>query len=294
MIWNPMLAGEAVLGSVEYPTVALPKLNGIRGLNQGGLMYARSLKPIPNDYVRELFSLPELDGLEGELVVGDYAHEEVFSNSTSGVMTKEGVPPIQWHIFDMFHPNWHFVDRLAAAREVVYAFDDPRITIVEAKVLQNDDELVEFSNYALGAGYEGLVLRDPYATYKQGRSTSKEGGFLRYCPWFRSEAVVIAIEEGKVNLNESKRDERGYLKKSSHKANKVGSGRAGAFVVRDVVTGVQFNMPVPTVALQQEVMANVDKWIGRLIKYKYKPPVIKGGKPRFPQYEGLRHPDDMS
>lgn len=292
--WKPMLAAEAVLGAIRYPKLALPKLNGVRGLNQGGRLLARSLKPIPNEHTRCLFGVKGLSGVDGELVVGDHSDEEVFTKSTSGVMTKVGEPDIHWYVFDLYHANWSYQRRLEALAEVVAQVEHPRVRLVPHRVIKNDDELVEYSGWALNEGYEGLVLRQPSAPYKQGRSTALEGGFMRYCEWFRSEAIIREIHEGKINQNVSKHNELGYLKKSTHKDNMVGSGRAGAWTVRDLNTGVEFNIPVPTDALQKAVMDNPERWLGRLIKYKFKPAVKLGGKPRFPQYEGVRSFLDMS
>jgi hypothetical protein len=52
-------------------------------------------------------------------------------------------------------------------------------------------------------------------------------------------------------------------------------------------------MIVPTDLLQKQVWLNTSMYIGKVVKYKFKPPVIKGGKPRFPQWIAIRHPDDM-
>jgi len=46
--------------------------------------------------------------------------------------------------------------------------------------------------------------------------------------------------------------------------------------------------------LQKRVWSFQEQYIGQIAHYKFKPPVKAGGKPRFSQYEGLRHPDDMS
>jgi DNA ligase-1 len=292
-LWNPMLAAEGELGKIKYPKIALPKLNGVRGCNQKGLLLSRSKKPIPNLYTRKLFSIQELTNFEGELVVGDFAHEEVFSISTSGVMSKDGTPDVVWHLFDMFHPTLPFYRRLEDLYDMVKDSSIERIAAVESKVMNSDAELQAYADWALTQGYEGLVLRDPMAKYKNGRSTQGEGGFMRFCPWFRSEATILSIVEGQVNQNESVRNELGYLKKSSHKENMVGSGQAGSVRVRDLVTGIEFNMPVPTDKLQKEMWADKAKYLNAIVKYKFKPSVIVGGKPRFPIYEGIRHSDDM-
>lgn len=292
--WKPMLAAEAVLGEVKYPIVGLPKLNGVRGINQGGWMLARSLKQIPNAFIRSLYEGAMLDGFDGELVVGDFAHEEVFPISTSGVMSRDGTPDVHWWVFDKFHDTLPYLLRLERLRNALEESKKPRITQVDYKILKSDDDLVEYSEWALSVGYEGLVLRDPTAKYKQGRSTAREGGFMRYCPWKTSEALILSVHEGKVNTNESVINELGFKKKPSHKAGKVGSGRAGAVTVRDLITGVEFNIPVPGESLQAEVFANPDKFVGIILKYKFKPSVKVGGPPRFAQWIGPRHPFDLS
>ena len=63
--------------------------------------------------------------------------------------------------------------------------------------------------------------------------------------------------------------------------------------VRDIKTGTEFNIPVPTDKLQKYMWANKQEFLNAIVKYKYTPAVIIGGKPRFPQYIGVRHPDDM-
>lgn len=294
--FNPMLAAEGVLGQIDYGKhglIAMPKHNGVRGVVQDGLLKARSLKPIPNLHASKLFSLPTLTGLDGELVVGDPFDEEVFTVSTSGVMSKDGIPDVRWFVFDWYHPTMPYDERLMERNRRVSLAAHPHIDLIEFEVVTSDEQLVAYSEWALSKGFEGLVLRHPKASYKTGRSTAKEQGFMRFCPWHRDEGRIMAISEGEVNLNPSVKNELGYLKKSSHKDNKVGSGRAGAVTVL-WEDGLEFNMPVPTVKLQDEVMRNPEKFLGQMVKFKFKPPVKVGGKPRFPQWEGLRSPLDMS
>lgn len=153
-------------------------------------------------------------------------------------------------------------------------------------------------NMFVEQGYEGGVLRAAKLRYKQGRSTLLEGSFMRWVPWHTSEAVILQIHEGRVNQNESVKNALGYLEKSSHMENMVGSGRAGSVTVKDVKTGIVFKMAVPDVATEQDVWDHPEKYLQKLLKYKFKKPVKVGGKPRFPQWqscawEGIRHPDDM-
>lgn len=294
--FNPLLAAEGVLGQITYPMGLMPKHNGVRGACQKGMLVARSLKLIPNVHARNLFSHPDAEDMEGELVVGAFDDEEVFSISTSGVMSRDGQPDVHWYLFDTYHPTATFTERyqmLVARQRLLPMSMQGKTSVVPLHVINSDEELTRWSEHYLSLGFEGVVLKKLDARYKTGRSTAKEQTFMRYCPWHTSEAIILSVEEGQINNNVSKVNELGYLRKSSHKANKVGSGQAGSVTVQDLKTGIQHSMIVPTDLLQKQVWLNTSMYIGKVVKYKFKPPVIKGGKPRFPQWEGLRDPLDM-
>jgi len=293
MKFKPMLAAEGADGDITYPKIALPKHNGVRGLVSDGVLLARSLKPIVNKYTSSLFSYHELNGLEGELVVGDPFHEEVFTNTTSGVTSVGGEPDVCWYLFDMYHPTKPFSERLAELAQRAERYDTKYVQVIPHFVVNSDLEVQEYAEWALSKGFEGLVLRDPDAKYKEGRATSLENTFLRYVPWFTSEAEILGVTEGEINTNESKPNELGNLKKSTSKAGKIPSGRAGTFQVRDLKTGTEFSMSVPTVALQELVWKDTSKYVGKIARYKFKIGVKKD-MPRFAQYEGIRDPIDMS
>lgn len=293
-MFKPMLAGEAVLGQVKYPKVSLPKLNGVRGCNQDGVLLARSLKPIGNRWTARKFSGEALANLEGELIVGTFDDEEVFVKTTSGVGKMDGLPDVRWYIFDMFHPTLPYLERLTALLEVIEAANNEFVVPISWKLVHNDEEMDAHAQECLLLGYEGTVLRDPSAKYKQGRSTDLEGGFLRYCPWFRSEMLLEEVLEGKTNNNEPVKNELGHTSRSTHKANMISTGMAGSVRGTDVKTGIQFKMTVPDEALGRDVWDNwLTKYKGKFVKYKFKPAVKIGGKPRFPQWEGIRDPIDM-
>jgi len=296
--FSPNLAADFSESEWDFKTqgslIALPKLNGVRGGIQSSVLLARSLKPIRNKHTSRLFSHECLNGLEGELVVGAFHDENVFVNTTSGVGSGDGMPDVILHAFDVFHPTLPFIARLQVRQELVQASLVPFIEVVPFRIMKSVGDVKEYGLESLTLGYEGLVLRAPNLRYKQGRSTAKEGGFMRYVPWLTSEALILDILEGEVNNNPSVVNELGFKKKSSHQENKVGSGRAGVFVVRDIHTGIEFRMPVPTVKLQDEVWNNKAKYIGKIMRYKFKPAVKTGGKPRFSQFEGWRESWDMS
>ena len=94
-LFKPMLAAkpdpaelDAVLAKLPLPALFSPKLDGIRATVQNGRLYSRSLKLIPNLEMQKLWGRKELNGLDGELVVGSPTAEDCFNRSTSVVMSR--------------------------------------------------------------------------------------------------------------------------------------------------------------------------------------------------------------
>ena len=96
---KPMLATEADFNKLRYPVYTQPKLDGIRVIIKNGVVYSRSLKPIPNKHIQALFG--HMDGVDGELIVGNPTAHDVFQKTTSGVMSKYGEPDVTLYAFDM-------------------------------------------------------------------------------------------------------------------------------------------------------------------------------------------------
>ena len=71
MTFKPMLAATVSDEPLSYPLLASVKLDGVRALVVDGVVMGRSLKPIPNKHVQRLFGHTQLNGLDGELIVGD-------------------------------------------------------------------------------------------------------------------------------------------------------------------------------------------------------------------------------
>ena len=145
----------------------------------------------------------------------------------------------------------------------------------------------------LADGYEGVMLRSLQGIYKFGRATKKEGALLKLKRFADSEATILGLIEQMHNTNESTINALGLKERSSHKANLVGKDTLGALSVRDVTTGVEFEIGTGfDDAERAKIWAHKDAYIGKLVKYKYFPSGSKD-KPRFPVYQGIRDPRDM-
>lgn len=286
---KPMLATGVDVSEIRFPTFASAKLDGIRGLVIDGKLLSRSLKPIPNKHISELYSRPELTGYDGELVVGSPTAPDV-CRVTGGACGREKwspvAPDVKFYVFDNFAASGDFTARLATLQ----AF--PGVLVLEQRLVTNEAELLAFEAEILDAGYEGLILRDPSGAYKFGRSTALERGMLKLKRFVDAEAEIISVVEQMENANVKVTNELGRGQRSTEKAGMRPKGTAGALLVRDLTTGVEFSVGTANDADSAFFWKRRNCVAGKIIKYKSFPIGVKD-KPRFPIYLGPREPWDM-
>lgn len=305
---KPMLATDAVAEKIRYPVLASVKVDGVRAIAKGGVALSRTLKPIPNEYIQSFFRRHEqlLEGLDGELVVGPENAKDVMQKTMSGVMRREGQPDFQYLVFDRWDQSAPYKlrnERLSGTIAVARSVGLSWIHHLEQIPIYSSQALAGLEAKALEAGFEGLMIRDPDGPYKFGRSTVKEGILLKVKQFDPSEAEVIGVDERMHNANEATRDELGRTKRSTTKSGLVAAGDLGALVVRDLVTGVVFNIGTGFTAQQRR-----DFWAwaltghdgqrqvpieGQIVKYKSFAATGVKEAPRFPVFLGFRHAIDI-
>jgi len=297
---KPMLAGKATDDQLRAlfqkfgKLQASPKLDGIRCMVQNGVALSRSLKPIRNKHVQSLLGRKEFTGLDGELIVGAPTDGDVYRNTCSKVMSEDKEFNFTFWVFDTFlYPDMPYADRMDIVHQLC-----PQQTgftnILSYEIVTNMGQLQDYETDCLSIGYEGVILRDPSALYKHGRSTAKEGGLIKVKRFSDSEARILDMEEQMKNNNEKKVNELGRGQRSSHKANKSPKGTLGALVVKDVYSGVQFNIGTGfSDSVRDQLWKYRDGLIGQTVKYKYFDIGVKDA-PRHPVYLGIRIPEDMS
>lgn len=285
---KPMLAVEADLSKIKYPVVCSPKYDGCRVTIQDGVVLSRSLKPIRNTWVQQLFGRKELNGFDGELIVGSPTAPDVFQKTTSGVMSKEGIPEVYFYVFDYISESSFSERKILVDTVVNYDW----IRRVDQVVVNSEADLMLMYDKYLKQGYEGIMLRSPDQPYKHGRSTVKSQHLLKLKPFVDDEFEVVGFKELMHNENEATINELGYTERSSHKDNKVASGMLGSLIVKwgdvdtfDVGTGF-------TVEQRKEIWDNRDQYLGKLAKVRYQAIGVKD-KPRFPSFIGWRDKEDM-
>lgn len=287
---RPLLAAkttDADLQRLKFPMLLSPKIDGIRALVVGGKLMSRSMKLIPNAHTQALFGQANLEGLDGELVVGAPNDKNLMQQTTSGVMSHGGVPTVSYYVFDRWNYSGPFHERY---RSLV---NTGHIVVVPHHYVYSFSDLTAYEQLYVGKGYEGVMLRDPNGPYKQNRSTLREGILLKVKRFQDSEAVVLDYELLNRNLNEQTKDERGYSKRSTSQDGKVAADLIGSLLVRDCVSGIDFNIGSGFTELQRRALyADRANLKGKIVKYKSFSIGVKE-KPRFPIFLGFRSPLDM-
>ena len=277
---NPMLASPAKLDELQYPIYASPKLDGIRGCVVNGRLMSRTDKLLPNKQAQELFGRPELEGLDGELMVGNPAASSAFIIATSHLRSTDAKSEkLVFYVFDLWNHPGTYEERQTALQARVKELAHPKIVYLTAPLVEDAETLLQAETLVLEAGYEGLILRSPKARYKHGRSTVGEQGMLKVKRFVDAECVVLGVEEevSEVGL---------------HK------GTAGALhcrVLNGTYKDVEFSIGTGfTLSDRKAIWRDRAGTVGRVVKFACQE--AGGGgytSPRFPSFKGFREGFDF-
>ncbi|MEE9215433.1 MAG: ATP-dependent DNA ligase [Thermodesulfobacteriota bacterium] len=296
MITKPMLAGKIKdIEKIEdhYPMQATPKLDGIRCIVVNGQALSKSFLPIPNNHIRKNIEQFCPDGFDGEIIPQGCA----FNKVQSIVMTVEGTPDFEYHVFDYVKDDLKkpYLRRIADLVEEYKSKKQPDfIKLVIPHMCPNEEFLMKMHQGYIEAGYEGIILRSADGPYKCGKSTVKEGFLLKLKKFDDSECEVLGMEALFHNTNKAEKDKFGRTKRSKKKEGMIPLERVGAFLVKDIKTGVEFKVSTGLNADERkEFWIQGPSLVGKLIKYKYQG-VGPNKKPRFPVFLFFRDKRDMS
>lgn len=293
MITKPMLAVSVEdLNDIMFPVLATPKLDGIRCLVVGGKALSRKFKPIPNRYIREQIEKNCPDGFDGEIMIPGAD----FNKVQSLVMSEDGEPQFEYHVFDYVEADLKagYDERVRSLITWAKVHSPAKfLRLVLPTVISTTEELLAFEEKIIEKGYEGVMLRKVDGPYKCNRSTLKEGYLLKFKRFRDSEAEIIGFVERMKNNNVLETNELGYAKRSKLKENLIPAGTLGALKVRDIYSGVEFEIGTGMDDnMRKYVWENQSEFLGAIVTYQFQPTGMKD-KPRFPSFKGVRHPDDI-
>lgn len=253
---------DIVAAHIDSHWIVQPKIDGWRGTVQresSGLpvALASSLKPIPNEFVRDILGRNEFVGLDGEIVVGPSTAPDVFKVTDKALKTRTGRPMFTFIVFDDLSVDGPYHERLLSARERARKIADDWDDLIEpifCPVMEIDssvsplfadrfrraEAIREKGAEYLDLGFEGFMLKRADGEYKAGRSTVNQALCLKIKPFVDAEAVVVGMTEMERNGNEARIGANGLTERSSHKANQRAGGTMGALVCREIATGLLF------------------------------------------------------
>jgi len=306
MTFKPMLAATIKdIKQLVFPLLASPKLDGIRCVILNGKAVTRNLKPIPNDFIRNfLESHPELDGLDGELMLNDPpAPRKIeieegesgldFNHVQSAVMSSDGEPDFYYAVFD-YHNDCAlpYSTRLMKLSLIVAELKNKRVREVPQITVNNEKEVDEIEQEVLADGYEGLMLRNLYGTYKFGRSSMKEAKLMKLKRFEDDEATIVDMEPLYENQNTPTTNALGRTERSSHQENLVAQNMMGALNVK-LKNGKEFSIGTGfDHETRKDLWMRKKQLIGKQVKFKYQE-LSADGIPRFPVFLGMRDERDM-
>lgn len=311
---KPQLAEDAIIEQVRFPCIVQPKIDGVRALNLTGTLTGRSLDPFEGYGITDYFSKPQFKWLDGEMTLDDNPKSmERLCSLTTGAMGRfKGVTEmadLHWWVFDYLpDPSLRYLSRYNLLKMKVEELAHPRIHLVPMYEVHGPNDLQRFIAEFADQGYEGTIIRNPEAPYKQGRATKKGQELWRVKPWADAEILVTGITEGEINGNEAKKNTLGRTERSSAKAGMIPNGQVGSIQgtmladFHDPFTGKLLfakNLPVTvgsgemTIEEATYYFQHQNKIVGHIVKFKHMTHGVKD-KPRFPTYVSHRLRQDMS
>ncbi len=287
-MFKPMLSASldgVDLNTLRFPLLGSPKLDGIRAICRTGGVVSRNMKLIRNRYIQE--KLKDLEGIDGELIVGAANDPLCMNNTQSGVMSADGEPDFMLHAFDSVGPVWDGVPFQSRLGDLNNYLDHEYVTVVPHHPLYNSTELLRYEEQQLALGYEGIMLRDPLGRYKHGRSTLRDGLLMKLKRFMDGEAIVVGLEEARENQNELTRDELGRAKRSHHQDNKVGKGMIGTILANDPKWGLMRLAPGLMTHHERTTLWHTQGILGKSVHWRAFGYGVKD-TPRFPRFYGIR------
>lgn len=295
---KPTLCCDYDESKLRFPLICMVKIDGVRGINLEGTLTGRSLKKHANKHTTAMFSKPQFQGIDGELVAGEWTSSSLCRDTTSAVNRIEGTPDITWWAFDFLDGltiGLPYHERLSLLAAHVASINEPNVKVVPHVIVNSIEELNVFEEDALAQGFEGVILRDIYGKFKSGRATVREGSYMRIKRFTDAEAICLSIQEAMQNNNQKITNELGLSERSSHQENMTPKGMVGSLVCKCCETGETIIVGAGDMdhGMRKHYFENQGEIVGQIIKYKSFRHGVKS-KPRFPTFLSIRAESDMS
>lgn len=169
---------EKRLAKWEPPYLVQPKLDGERCralITSSGVLLVSSEKNIINSvpHIAETIAkigFPEGTELDGELYTHGMEFNDIHSIVSRKVLMHDEASLMHYHIFDIIpvhNPQMTQGHRWMALRDM--GFSKP-LVLVPTHVAFNEEDVIRIYDQYIELGYEGIIVRNAYATYERKRS----------------------------------------------------------------------------------------------------------------------------
>lgn len=302
LLWKPLLAAtlpvDADLDALPYPLYGSPKIDGYRVMGQHGQGVSRKGLVYRNAAVQRLFQGGALEGLDGELTVGDPWKADVFNRTQNCVNSGAGPAELafekwgQFHVFGL-HSVHTAVEDIRYMLDVLHRREEflqfkASMRLVRQTLIRDAKQLRAFEEKALAKGYEGVMLRQangpayPQKPGKDNRSTLNEFYLVKLKRFDFGEAVILSWFYLEHNANEEKTSTGRRSSKRSGMV--IDEKRVGSVMLRNKETGETFRMTVPTNLLRDKGPRWWQQQLGATVRFKFQLCGTKD-KPRIPTCE---------
>jgi DNA ligase-1 len=281
-----MLANKYQPKLMKYPCYVQPKIDGIRmsaAMREGKLLTS-SRKNSPFSHLSQLKGeVVEMLGKDDVILDGELFSFSLKFNDLSGlVRSKLKANPregeVIYAIFDLMHLQMTFEERFTHLGGEIEKWEtgtrpdkEDFFTEIRSKVfrvntwsVENEEELLDFEAAALEAGLEGIMIRFQKGLYK----TSRTNNLLKLKRDQDEEGTIVGFEEENA-------DEEGLV----------------VWKVKDPRGNIVSMRPMGTFEERQEQFANGDKYIGRVVTYRFFELNPDTGIARFPRVVRFRADD---
>ena len=227
------------------------KYDGVRAIWDGKELKSRNGNIInaPSSFIAQL---PDF-ALDGEL----WSNRGEFELIASIVLDKnpdiKAWQNIKYMVFDLPKFDGNLSDKMAYLEEFLSLNSSNFIKVVKQTYIQNNSHAFAFLDEVVSKGGEGIVVRDPNASYISGRSDK----ILKLKKWNDSECQIVAINNGKGKYE----------------------GAMGSVDCVDIFSKIKFKIGS---GFSDEIRKNSPK-IGTIITYKFQN-LTNNNKPRFPVF----------
>jgi DNA ligase-1 len=258
---------------IEYPCAVQPKLDGVRcTYNSGAKLWTRSRReimgvPHVSKYILDKDINFLFSKIDGELYNHDFKDdfETIVHIAKQKTKPTEDHELVQYHVYDL-PSDKPFFERMKDLKVLKKALGKKSpIIIVDTVICNNKEELIEYKEKCLEAGYEGAMVRNLKYGYEYKRSKH-----LQKLKIFEdAEFEIVRTNEG-----------RGKL-----------IGSAGSFTCK-TKAGDEFDVKLKgKLEALRHYWNERDSYVGKTLTVQFQGYTNKNNVPRFPV--GIRIREDM-